>query len=43
MENSVTKAHDLLLENRRLKMREISEVVGISNDYVGYNLYEIFG
>jgi hypothetical protein len=34
----VTKIHDLVLANHRLKVREIAETVGISKDRVGHIL-----
>jgi len=39
----VTKIHDHGLANSRLKIREIAETVGISNDRVGHILHEILG
>jgi len=39
----VTKIHDLVLADRRLKIREIAETVGLSKDRVGYILNEILG
>ncbi|XP_029167068.1 uncharacterized protein LOC114937661 [Nylanderia fulva] len=42
-EDNVTKIHDLVLADRRLKVREIAETVGISKDRVGYILHEILG
>ena len=43
MEENVTKIHDLVLADRRLKVREIAETVGISKDRVGHILPEILG
>ena len=37
------KIHDLVLVNRRLKMREITETVDISKHCVGHILHEILG
>ena len=37
------KIHDLVLTDRRLKVREIAETVGISKDCVGHILHEILG
>jgi len=42
-EDNVTKIQDLVLADRRLKIREISETVGMSNDRVGDILHEILG
>ncbi|XP_039302537.1 uncharacterized protein LOC120357081 [Solenopsis invicta] len=42
-EDNVTKIHDLVLADRRLKMREIAETVSISKDRVGHILHEILG
>ena len=42
-EDNVTKMHDLVLADRRLKVREIAETVDISKDRVGHILHEIFG
>jgi len=39
----VTKIHDLVLADRRLKIREIAETVGMSKDRVGHILHEILG
>ena len=39
----MTKIHDLVLADRRLKVREIAETVGISKDRVGHILHEILG
>ena len=35
------KIHDLVLTNRRLKVRKIAETVGIPRNYVGHILHEI--
>ena len=40
-EDNVTKIHDFVLADRRLKVREIAETVGISKDHVGHILQEI--
>jgi len=40
-EDNVTKIHDLVLADRRLKIREIAETVGMSKDRVGHILHEI--
>ena len=37
------KIHDLVLADRRLKVREIAETIGISKDCVGHILHEILG
>ncbi|XP_043258450.1 uncharacterized protein LOC122400837 [Colletes gigas] len=42
-EDNVKKIHDLVLADRRLKVREIAETVGISKDRVGHILHEILG
>jgi len=39
-EDNVTKIHDLVLADRRLKRREIAETVGMSKDRVGHILHE---
>lgn len=41
--DNVAKIHDLVLADRRLKVREIAETVGISKDRVGHILHEILG
>ena len=38
---NVKKIHDLVLADRRLKMREIAEIVGISKECVDHILHEI--
>jgi len=40
-EDNVTKIHDLVLADRRLKIRKIAETVGMSKDRVGHILHEI--
>jgi len=40
-EANVTKIHDLVLADRRLKIREIAKTVGMSKDRVGHILHEI--
>jgi len=42
-EYNVTKIHDLVLADRRLKIRKRAETVGMSKDRVGYILHEILG
>ncbi|XP_014485173.1 PREDICTED: uncharacterized protein LOC106749835 [Dinoponera quadriceps] len=42
-EDNVTKIHDFVLADRRLKVREIAETVGISKDRVGHILHKILG
>jgi hypothetical protein len=32
--------HDMVLDDRRMKVREISETIGIKNKSVGYILHE---
>jgi len=39
----VTKIHDLVLADRRLKVREIAETVGIPKVRVGHILHKILG
>ena len=39
----MTKIHTLILADRRLKVHEIAETVGISKDCVGHILHEILG
>jgi len=39
-EDNMTKIHDLVLADRRLKVREIAETVGISKDRVSHILHE---
>ncbi|GFX09733.1 histone-lysine N-methyltransferase SETMAR [Trichonephila clavipes] len=41
-EDNVTKIHDLVLADRQLKVREIAEIVGISEDRVAHTLHEIW-
>jgi len=40
-DDSVTKIHDLVLADRRLKIREIGETVGMSKNRVGHILHDI--
>ncbi|XP_070855320.1 protein GVQW3-like [Drosophila suzukii] len=42
-EDNVTKIHDLVLADRRLKIREIPKTVGMSKDRVNHILHEILG
>jgi len=42
-EDNLTKIHDLVLADRRLKIREIAETVGMSKDRVGHILHEMLG
>ncbi|XP_070854673.1 protein GVQW3-like [Drosophila suzukii] len=42
-EDNVTKINDLVLADRRLKIRKIAETVGISKDRVAHILHEILG
>jgi len=42
-EDNVTQIHDLVLADRRLKIREIAEIVGMSKDRVAHILPEILG
>jgi histone-lysine N-methyltransferase SETMAR len=36
----IKQVHDMVLDDRRMKMREIAETIGISKEYVGYILHE---
>jgi transposase len=36
----IEQVHDMLLDDRRMKMREIAETIGISKERVGYILHE---
>jgi len=36
----IEQVHDMVLDDRRMKVREIVETIGISKDRVGYILYE---
>jgi len=40
-EDNVTQIHDLVLADRRLRIREIAETVGMSKDRVDHILHEI--
>ena len=40
-EDKVRIIHDLVLTDRRLKVREIAQTVGISKDCVGHIMHEI--
>ena len=40
--DNVKKIHDLVLTDRRLKVREKAKTVGISKECVGHILHEIF-
>jgi len=42
-EDNVTQIHDLVLADRRLRIREIAETVGMSKDRVDHILHEILG
>ena len=42
-EGNVTKIHDLIMADRRLKVHEIAETVGISKDRMDQILHEILG
>jgi len=42
-EDNVTKIHDPVLADRRLKIPKIAETVGMSKDRVGHILHEILG
>jgi len=32
--------HNIILDDRRIKVREIAETIGISKEHVGYTLHE---
>jgi transposase len=36
----IEQVHDMVLDDRRMKMREVSETIGISKERVGYILHE---
>jgi len=36
----IEQVHDVLLQDRRMKVREIAETIGISKERVGYILHE---
>jgi transposase len=36
----IEQVHDMLLDDRRMKVREIAETIGISKERVGYILHE---
>jgi len=36
----IEQAHDMILDDRRMKVREIAEAIGISKGRVGYILHE---
>jgi transposase len=36
----IEQLHDMLLDDRRMKVREIAETIGISKEFVGYILNE---
>jgi transposase len=36
----IEQVHDMLLDDRRIKVREIAETIGISKECVGYILHE---
>jgi transposase len=36
----IEQVHDMVLDDRRMKVREISETIGISKESVGYILHE---
>jgi len=42
-EDNVTKIHHFVLADRRLKIREIADTVGMSKDRVGHILHDILG
>jgi histone-lysine N-methyltransferase SETMAR len=36
----IKQVHDMVLDDRRMKLREIAETIGISKEHVGYILHE---
>jgi transposase len=36
----IEQAHDMVLDDRRMKVREIAETIGISKEHVGHTLHE---
>jgi len=36
----IEQVHDMVLYDRRVKMREIAEIIGLSKEHVGYILHE---
>jgi len=36
----IEQVHDMVLDDRRMKVREIAETIGISKERVGYTLHE---
>jgi transposase len=36
----IEQVHDMVLDDRRMKLREITETIGISKEHVGYILHE---
>jgi plasmid maintenance system antidote protein VapI len=36
----IDQVHDMVLDDRRMKVREIAETIGISKERVGYILHE---
>jgi len=36
----IEQVHDMVLDDRRMKVREIAETIGISKEHVGYILHE---
>jgi hypothetical protein len=36
----IEQVHDMVLDDRRMKVREIAETIGISKERVGYILHE---
>jgi histone-lysine N-methyltransferase SETMAR len=39
----IEQVHDMILDDQRMKVREIAETIGISKDSVGYILHEELG
>lgn len=39
----MTKAHNIVLGDYELNMREVTDAIGISKTHVGHLLHEIFG
>jgi histone-lysine N-methyltransferase SETMAR len=39
-QKSLKRVHDMVLDDRRMKVCEIAEIIGISKEHVGYTLHE---
>jgi DNA-binding transcriptional regulator GbsR (MarR family) len=40
VQQHLEKVHDMVLDDRQMKVREIAETIGISKEHVGYILHE---